>query len=74
MNSSLARSRPVSSRIISARCAVCRGVERRKLVAERQIVAVALDEVGHVVAIERLGESLERPAHRVARREGAESL
>ena len=45
-------------------------VERRKLVAERQLVAVALDEVPHVVALERLGESLEGPAHRVARREG----
>ena len=44
-------------------------VERRKLVAERQQVAVALDDVGDVVALERLGELHERPAHHVARRE-----
>ena len=45
-------------------------VERRELIAERQLVAVALDDVAHVVALERLGEPHERPAHHVARREG----
>ena len=48
---------------------VSRRVERGQLVAERQLVAVALDDVGDVVALERFGERHERSAHHVARRE-----
>jgi hypothetical protein len=44
-------------------------VERRELVAEGEGLAVALDDVGDVVALERLGEGLEGPADHVAGRE-----
>ena len=48
---------------------VHRRVERRQLVAERQLVAVLVDERAHVVADEGDGEPGERSGHRVARRE-----
>ena len=41
-------------------------VEGRQLVAERQLVAVRLDELGDVVALERHREAGERAGHRVA--------
>ncbi len=49
---------------------VARRIERRQLVAERQRVAVLLDERTHVVAFERDRETGERARHRVARRIG----
>ncbi len=45
------------------------GVERRQLVAERELVAMLLDELADVFAVERHREARERPGHRVARRE-----
>ena len=45
-------------------------VERDDLVAHRQLVAVLLDQLADVVALERDRESGERPSHRGARREG----
>ena len=48
---------------------VLRRVHRRDLVAEGQLVAVLLDQVADVVALEGDGEARERPGHRVARRE-----
>ena len=49
---------------------VLRRVHRGDLVAEGQLVAVGLDEVADVVALEGHWEPGERPGHRVARREG----
>ena len=71
MNSSFSFSRlGVISRIEQAAVRrVLRRVHGRQLVAERQLVAVLLDEVAHVVALERHREAGERPGHRVARRE-----
>ena len=46
-------------------------VERGDLVAHRQLVAVLLDELADVVALERDGEPGERTGHRGARRERA---
>ena len=48
---------------------VLRRIERREVVTQRQAVAVLLDELGHVVALERHGEAGERARHRVRRRE-----
>ena len=48
---------------------VHRRVERRQLVAERQLVAVRVDHGAHVVADDWDRELHERPADRVARRE-----
>ena len=48
---------------------VDRRVEREQLIAHRQLVAVLLDERADVVALERHGETGERPGRRVARRE-----
>ena len=46
-------------------------IHRGELVAERQFVAVLVDQLAHVVvAVQRNGKSRERPRHRVARREG----
>ncbi len=44
-------------------------VHRGDLVAERQLVAVFLDDLAHVVALERDRKPGERTAHRIARRE-----
>ena len=62
MNSSFSFRRfGVISRISSPRwCGVLRRVERRELVAERQLVAVLLDQVADVVAVERHREARER--------------
>ena len=46
------------------------GIERRQLVAERQPVAVQLDDLADVVALERNGPLGERSGHGVAVREG----
>ena len=71
MNSSfslqaLRRDQPHQQRAVRG---VHRRVERRELVAHRQLVAVLLDERADVVADERHREAGERPGHRVARRE-----
>ena len=50
----------------SALVGVLGRVERRQLVAERQVVAVRLDDLADVVALERNRDLDERPAHRVA--------
>ncbi len=47
---------------------VLRRVERRQLVAERQLVAILLDEFADVVAFQRHRESREGPRDRIARR------
>ncbi len=44
-------------------------IERRELIAERKLVAVLLDDVADILALERYRELLERPAHHVARGE-----
>ena len=49
---------------------VVRWVERRELVAERELVPAVLDDVAHVVPVERGGELYEGPAHHIARGEG----
>ena len=49
---------------------VVRRIERRELVAHRQLVAVLVDERAHVVAFEGHREAGKRSGHRVARREG----
>ena len=49
---------------------VLRRVEGGQLVAERQLVAVGLDDLADVVAFEGNRELDEGTAHRVARREG----
>jgi hypothetical protein len=54
----------------TAVCCVLRRVERGELVTERQFIAVRVDHVGDVVALDRHRELHERTAHRVARREG----
>jgi hypothetical protein len=45
---------------------VLRRVEGRQLVVERQFVAVLLDEIADVVALERDRKSGKRSGHRVA--------
>ena len=53
-------------------CAVIgvrRRVEGRQLVAERNLVAMLLDQVGDIVTLERYGEPGERSGHRDAGRE-----
>ena len=53
-------------------CAVIgvrRRVEGRQLVAERDFIAMLLDQVGDIVALERNGEPGERAGHRDTRRE-----
>jgi hypothetical protein len=50
-------------------CRVHRRIERRELVAERQLVAVLLDELADVAPLEQDGEPGEGSRHRVARRE-----
>ena len=69
MNSSFSLSRfGVMRRMRSARCAVCLGGSKRQLIAERQLVAVRLDELGDVVALERDGEPGEGSGDRGGRR------
>ena len=72
MNSSFSRSRfGVMSRISSARCAVCFGGSNEgSWSLNGQIVAVLLDDVADVVALERHREPGERTDHRVAVGEG----
>ena len=71
MNSSLSLSRfGVISRIRIARSCVCVGrVHGDHVLVHRELVAVAIDDLAHVVALERHRERGERTDHRVARRE-----
>ncbi len=63
----LRRDQPHQQRAVQR---VLRRIEGEDLVAERQLVAVLLDQRAHVVvALERYGEAGERPGRGVARRE-----